>query len=100
MRLSDSRVFHSSSPAATRRLAAEFAKKISVSTIFSLTGPIGSGKTTFVQGLGDSLGIRPAITSPTFTLLHEYPLKKRWAGWTLYHFDLYQIGRASCRERG
>lgn len=91
MRLPKSRILYSSSVAATRRLADDFIKKITTSTIFSLAGPIGSGKTAFVQGLGVSLGIRQRITSPTFTLLHEYPMKKKWRGWTFYHFDLYRM---------
>jgi tRNA threonylcarbamoyladenosine biosynthesis protein TsaE len=52
-----------------------------------LQGDLGSGKTTFIQGLGAGLGIAEPIVSPTFTLLCEY-LEGRLP---LYHFDLYRL---------
>ena len=57
--------------------------------VMALTGDLGSGKTTFVQGLAKGLQV-PAeyyITSPTFTLINEYPGRLR-----LHHVDLYRIG--------
>lgn len=55
-----------------------------------LYGNLGSGKTTFVQGLGKALGIKKhIIKSPTFVLLHSYEGRKA----KLYHFDLYRIKR-------
>jgi len=51
---------------------------------------LGSGKTTFVQGLGAGLGIPDTIDSPTFTLINEY-LGGRVP---LYHFDLYRLDPA------
>lgn len=55
--------------------------------ILLLFGDLGSGKTTFVQGLGAGLGIVESISSPTFTLINEY-LEGRIP---LYHVDLYRL---------
>ncbi|MFM7427716.1 MAG: tRNA (adenosine(37)-N6)-threonylcarbamoyltransferase complex ATPase subunit type 1 TsaE [Elainella sp.] len=57
------------------------------SFVLLLSGNLGSGKTTFVQGLGLGLGILDDIVSPTFTLVCEYPE----AELPLYHFDLYRL---------
>ena len=54
--------------------------------ILALTGDLGSGKTTFVQGLTESLGIMRVI-SPTFILMRKYELTKR----SFYHLDLYRL---------
>ena len=57
-------------------------------TVIALSGDLGSGKTTFVQGLAVGLGVPPEIyvTSPSFTLINEYAGRCR-----LYHVDLYRI---------
>jgi tRNA threonylcarbamoyladenosine biosynthesis protein TsaE len=55
--------------------------------IFTLTGDLGAGKTTFVKAFAKCLGIVEEVSSPTFSLVHEYgsgPLK-------IFHFDLYRI---------
>lgn len=56
-------------------------------TVLLLSGSLGSGKTTLVQGLGRGLGIVEPISSPTFTLINEY-LEGRIP---LYHVDLYRL---------
>ncbi len=53
-----------------------------------LEGPLGSGKTTFTQHLGQSLGIRRAIKSPTYTIVKEYPLENHQQ---LIHIDAYRL---------
>ncbi len=55
--------------------------------VLLLQGNLGAGKTTFVQSLGKSLGIREQISSPTFTLIDEYYSGK----FPLYHIDLYRL---------
>lgn len=54
-----------------------------------LRGDLGAGKTTLVKGIAQSIGANPdEVTSPTFTLVHEYAGTKR----KLYHLDLYRLG--------
>ncbi len=73
--------------------------------IIALYGELGSGKTTFVQGLAKGVGIKKRIISPTFTIVRQYKVSPRRspsvtsevAGWTprrciaLYHIDFYRI---------
>ncbi len=69
-------------------IAKDFAKKLRGNEVICLEGELGSGKTTFVKGLAEGLGIREgyAVKSPTFTLVHEYPTSKG----KLIHIDLYR----------
>ena len=55
--------------------------------ILTLTGPLGAGKTTFVKVIAAALGHTGAVTSPTFSLVQEYPTPQG----PLYHFDLYRV---------
>lgn len=78
----------------TRKLAADLAKSLHGGTILALAGELGSGKTTFVQGLAQGLGIKELVTSPTFILQRSYPVPQQKiakAIITLYHFDLYRL---------
>lgn len=54
-----------------------------------LTGDLGAGKTTFTQGLGDGLGVRGPITSPTFVIAREHPSLR--GGPALVHVDAYRL---------
>lgn len=65
-------------------------KVIAPGTSISLTGDLGAGKTTFVQGLAKGIGVPDTyyITSPTFTIANEYPGKD----FRLVHLDLYRLG--------
>ena len=66
-------------------------------TLVLLFGNIGAGKTTFVRGLAEGLGIDPTeVSSPTFTLLHEYSGGRL----TLYHADLYRLTRSATEDLG
>ncbi len=80
----------------TQTAAAKLAKKILIKKRFAdhavaiaLSGNLGAGKTTFVQGLAKALGIKRRVTSPTFILFRKHKLPKR--RFYLYHFDLYRI---------
>jgi len=63
---------------------------LSPGDVIFLTGELGAGKTCFVKGIADGLGIKgSSITSPTFIIVNEYTGKI-----PLYHIDLYRIGVA------
>ena len=74
----------------TQSLAERLGRLLTDGIVIALIGDLGSGKTAFVQGLAKGLQV-PAeyyITSPTFTLINEYPGRL-----PLYHVDLYRIDR-------
>lgn len=64
-----------------------FASRFQGGEIIALSGDLGAGKTHLVKGIAQGLGFCEEVTSPTFTLLHEY----RGGRLPLYHFDLYRI---------
>ncbi len=67
-----------SSPAETIAFARQFAARLKPGTVIALSGDLGAGKTTFVKGFVGN------ATSPTFTLIHQYP-------GPIYHIDLYRL---------
>ena len=71
----------------TIELGKKFAKLLNPQSIVLLQGPIGAGKTSFVQGIAEELSIKEDITSPTFALSHHYCSGKT----PLIHLDLYRI---------
>ena len=72
----------------TQELGKNIGKLIASPTLLALTGELGSGKTAFVQGLAGGLEVPQEyyITSPSFTLINEYPGRMR-----LFHVDLYRL---------
>ncbi len=72
---------------ATRQLGCRLGEGCPPGTVLLLSGDLGSGKTTLVQGLGVGLGVKEPISSPTFTLINEY-FEGRIP---LYHVDLYRL---------
>lgn len=74
------------SPEETRILGAALAPQLVPGDVLSLGGELGAGKTTFVQGLGAALGVEGRITSPTFTIVHEYSGR-----YPLVHVDVYRL---------
>ena len=72
----------------TRALGQDIGRRLQSNTVITLTGDLGSGKTVFVQGLAKGLGVpnRYYVTSPTYTLINEYPGRFR-----LFHVDLYRL---------
>ncbi len=78
------------------KLAREFKNK---NAIFSLTGELGAGKTTFVQGFAQGLGIKDKIISPTFVLIRQHQIPDTQK--ILYHLDLYRLeGQISLESLG
>lgn len=72
---------------ATKKLGSQLAAQLTPNTVVLLSGNLGAGKTTLIQGLGEALGITEPIVSPTFTLINEYTEGKI----PLYHIDLYRL---------
>src|SRR5688500_9525043 len=81
----------------TANIAKAFAAELVAGDILLLSGYLGAGKTAFVRGLAEGLGIDAReVSSPTFTLVHEY----RGGRLTLYHVDLYRLDRAATDDLG
>ena len=75
----------------TLNLGEKVSQKLNPQSIILLQGPIGAGKTTFVQGIAKGLSISEDITSPTFSLSHHYNSGKI----PLIHLDLYRLENIS-----
>ncbi|HEX4149117.1 MAG TPA: tRNA (adenosine(37)-N6)-threonylcarbamoyltransferase complex ATPase subunit type 1 TsaE, partial [Pirellulales bacterium] len=73
--------------ASTGRLAAALAAVLPASATIGLNGPLGAGKTRFVQLLAAAAAMDPStVTSPTFVLVQHYPGER-----PIYHFDAYRL---------
>lgn len=89
--------FSSNSEHDTRAFAARLAARLEPGAVLLLSGDLGAGKTAFVRGLAEGLGIDSGeVTSPTFTLVHEY----RGGRLPLVHVDLYRLESADLDEVG
>ena len=75
----------------TFELGKQFSKKIKPGDVIFLKGDLGAGKTTFVKGLAEGLGITKRIISPTFVIVRTHSLKGSSIK-NLYHLDLYRLG--------
>lgn len=78
----------------TQKAGEEFAKDLKAGQIVLLSGELGAGKTTFVQGLAGALGVKDRIISPTFVLVrkHKLRIKNHESGIkNIYHIDLYRL---------
>lgn len=73
----------------TRALAARLAPLLRAGDVLVLTGGLGAGKTTFTQGLGEALGVRGPVTSPTFVIARVHP--SLVGGPALVHVDAYRL---------
>ena len=87
--------FISNSPAETEAFGRQLAEDLHVGSVLALEGDLGSGKTSFVKGLVAGLGGRADVTSPTFTIVHEY----RGGRVPVYHFDFFRIENEQSAER-
>lgn len=85
-----SKLFITNSAEETKDLARKFAKEVNPGDILVFFGNLGSGKTTFIQGLANGLGIERRIISPTFIIVRHYRLEKKNS--SFYHIDLYRTG--------
>ncbi len=71
----------------TKELGRKIGSSIKGGEIFALSGNLGAGKTTFMQGFAEGLGYLGRLTSPTFILMRQYSLHEK----TLFHLDLYRF---------
>ncbi len=85
----------SSSPEETERIAAHIASVLRPGDVVTVSGELGSGKTTFVRGAARALGISDRVTSPTFTIGHRFRGDP-----DVSHLDLYRLERVSPEEWG
>jgi tRNA threonylcarbamoyladenosine biosynthesis protein TsaE len=85
-----------SSPEETEAVAARLAATLGPGDLVTVSGDLGSGKTTFVRGAARALGVTQAVTSPTFTIGHRY----RGAASDVSHLDLYRFTAVSSAEWG
>ncbi|MGZ4985147.1 MAG: tRNA (adenosine(37)-N6)-threonylcarbamoyltransferase complex ATPase subunit type 1 TsaE [Chthoniobacterales bacterium] len=83
-------MFISHSPEETARAGFECATRARMRDVFGLTGDLGAGKTQFVKGFVAGMGSLAEVTSPTFTLIHEYSGGRL----PVYHIDFYRIQSA------
>ena len=74
------------SAAETEQFAQELASSLKPNDVLAFSGGLGMGKTTFVRGLARGLGSSDEVSSPTFSLVHEYRGTPK-----LYHFDMYRV---------
>ena len=86
----------SASPAETEAVAAALAGELRAGDVVTVSGELGSGKTTFVRGACRALGVRVPVTSPTFTVGHRYPGEPV----DVSHLDLFRFQGFSAAEWG
>lgn len=74
----------------TRELGRRLGRLLRAGDLVVLTGDLGAGKTTLTQGIGEGLGVRGAVTSPTFVIARVHP--SLVGGPALVHVDAYRLG--------
>ncbi len=97
--LKSSLVLFSKSPSETFQIGRILGEGLKGGDCVALTGELGAGKTCLTQGIAKGMGVPDcyAVTSPTFTLLNEYPGRDA----ALYHLDVYRLsGPADLQEMG
>lgn len=89
------RLYTTNSAKNTRQLGKAIGMRLVPGSVILLSGNMGSGKTVLVQGLADGMGVSPEfyITSPTYTLINEYP-----ARFPFFHADLFRLKESTDLE--
>jgi tRNA threonylcarbamoyladenosine biosynthesis protein TsaE len=85
----------SRSPQETAKIAARLARGLEVADVVTVSGELGSGKTTFIRGACRALGVEAPVTSPTFTVGHRYAGNP-----DVSHIDLFRFAGISAAEWG
>lgn len=107
MSLKHTKIYQSFSSEETKKLGEKFAKKIVArpersakkdhgahALVFALTGELGAGKTTFVQGFFKGLGLKRRAPSPTFIIMRRHPLRRKKFK-NIFHADAYRLKKAA-----
>ncbi len=81
------KIFETTSERETRELGKKLSLSAAPNSVYALDGDLGTGKTVFVKGFAEGLGITEPISSPTFTIMKPYAEGRL----PLYHFDVYRI---------
>ena len=79
-------VYITNSEAETEELGARIAQELPDGAVLAFYGELGSGKTAFVRGMAQGMGISCLVNSPTFTIVNEYVGPR-----SLFHFDMYRL---------
>ena len=79
--------FISNSAGETAAIGRRMASELGAGSVLALQGELGAGKTHFTKGVVAGLGSAASVTSPTFTIVHEYPDGIR----PVYHFDFFRL---------
>ena len=79
---------YSASEQDTEALGRALVQRLQPGAVVAFTGDLGAGKTAFVRGMAQGLGIPQRVTSPTFTIVNEY----QGGRLPLFHFDMYRLG--------
>ena len=89
-------IHQSNLPSETEAIAAALAERLATGDVVTVSGELGTGKTTFVRGACRALGVEGPVTSPTFTIGHRY----RGRETNVSHLDLYRFRGLSAAEWG
>lgn len=79
-------VYQSNNDLETEEIAARIARAFAPPRVFCLLGELGAGKTAFTRGMAKGYGYTGRVSSPTFTIMHQYD-----GDVPVYHFDLYRL---------
>ena len=91
------RTIATNSEAETAAVGCEFARTLNAGAVVLVSGDLGAGKTAFVRGMAEGLGVDPAeVSSPTFTLIQEY----HGGRVPIYHVDLYRLNSNEVDDLG
>lgn len=94
--MTQGKILHTSSAQQTQELARRFADFLRGGEIVFLRGPIGAGKTVFVKGVAQALGLKSSPTSASFSLMKRYQNGKH----TLFHIDLFRLSEGEVFNLG
>ncbi|GAB1401978.1 tRNA (adenosine(37)-N6)-threonylcarbamoyltransferase complex ATPase subunit type 1 TsaE [Elusimicrobiota bacterium] len=92
----ENKVFSTDSAKKTKQLGKDFAKVLKKGDIVFFNGNLGTGKTTFIQGIMSNFGINKFVRSASFMLVNEFETKDI----NLYHIDLYRLGKIDIHDLG